>query len=312
MEDATQTRQILATSPTRGVCLRGTYHVPATRSVDSREPLGERKPVGVVFLNSGFLPRSGSGDSAIYWADSLAKSGYPSFRFDLPGLGDSAGDLPIRYFDFVCLIDSGCYASVLDKTAQDLCRRFNLSGVVLVGPCTGATSAVYAASASRFVRGIVLLDPYFHLTQERTNARDRAHFDRLIGRIAISVRQASNRLSYRVLGRDLPKNTNVPLISRWHQLAAAKLPMLVLTASATKPQLGEFDYLHHIRLRVPHGSLVVKSVQDTDHSFLKGPGREAVRQHIAQWLNDYFPLKLSQRAKGNLVATGVVQPVQSS
>ena len=115
---------------------------------------GQPNRIGVVFLNHGFLPRTAPGDSAVYWADSFASCGYPSFRFDLPGLGDSDGDVPAQMLDF---INAGGYAPVLSATVKELVERFNLSGIVIMGHCAGAVTALYtAAAATKECKGLVL------------------------------------------------------------------------------------------------------------------------------------------------------------
>jgi len=66
-----------------GQWLRGTCHEPSKSG-----------RVGLLFGNSGWLPRSGRGDLYAHLADALARDGYWTFRFDMPGLGDSDGDVP--------------------------------------------------------------------------------------------------------------------------------------------------------------------------------------------------------------------------
>lgn len=48
---------------------------------------------------------------------------------------------------------------------KDLVARFNLSGVVIVGHCSGTASAIYTGAVSKERKGLVLMDPYFHLQQ---------------------------------------------------------------------------------------------------------------------------------------------------
>src|SRR6202034_2178754 len=57
--------------------------------------------IGVLFLNPLSTPRALIGDTAVYWASSFAAQGYPSLRIDLPGLGDSYGELPKDLLTFI-------------------------------------------------------------------------------------------------------------------------------------------------------------------------------------------------------------------
>ena len=115
------------------VFVRGTFHQRSGNSL-SRSGVSTRKPVGLVFLNSLSLPRAATGDSAVYWAESFANYGYPSFRLDLPGLGDTAGNIPT---DVLSFINEGGYAPIAAAKMKELVEHFNLSGVVLVGHCAG-------------------------------------------------------------------------------------------------------------------------------------------------------------------------------
>jgi pimeloyl-ACP methyl ester carboxylesterase len=213
--------------------------------------------VGVLFLNPGFLPRSGLGDGAVYWADSIAQYGYPCFRFDLPGLGDSDGDLPAEMIDLVHLLNAGCYAPLLSATAANLAERFNLTGLVVVGHCAGAASAIYAADAGPAVKGLILLDPYFYLQGENTSIR-RALCSKAAGEKPVARIGIGERLKYLTFfrgGDRLPKNVNLPLIESWRRLASAGLPMLILTAHQPRPHAEEFDYLRFLQAsspRAPH------------------------------------------------------------
>ncbi len=94
MNQAIEGRELI-TLDGRGVLLRGTFHRPRGSSSDSEPGASTRNRIGIVFLNSLSLPRAATGDSAVYWAESFADCGYPSFRLDLPGLGDTAGDIPL-------------------------------------------------------------------------------------------------------------------------------------------------------------------------------------------------------------------------
>jgi pimeloyl-ACP methyl ester carboxylesterase len=243
-----------------------------------------------LFLSFGFHPRCASGDAAAHWADSFAKCGYPSFRLDLPEPGDSDGDVPGKVADFIQLVNSGHYAPLLADTMKNLRERFKLSGVVLVGQCSGAVSAIYAAAASKDVKGLVLLDPYFH-REEPEGTVIRKEFRRWV----LGISAIYDYLKYfRLLVKtnELPKNANLPLVRCWNQLASAGLPILVLKAPALNPRMGDFDYLRYVQRlsHLSHQSIEVRHIEDTNHAFMKGPGKEAVRRHAEQWLRAHFSL----------------------
>jgi len=295
MVSAIETRELISVV-IGGICLRGTYHKaqdPASHFAIGRKEKGR---VGVLFLNSGFAPRAAGGDSAIYWADSFAKSGYPSFRFDLPGLGDSDGELPSQRMEFARMVNSGHYATFISGATKILTERYSLSGVVMVGHCAGAVSAFYAAAASKSVRGVVALEPYFFREEVpvRTDIRKAMSRWALGSKLARQLSSLFGRLKKlcrTVTGNELPKNANLPLLRCCSRLASAGLPMLMLNAHGPNTAVGEFDYFRHVQNSSGRaGRMVVKIVGGANHSLADDVGRTAVRQNTEQWLKNCFPL----------------------
>jgi pimeloyl-ACP methyl ester carboxylesterase len=278
-----------------GLFVHGTYHRPHNDSTDLANCDKER--VGVLFLNSLSLPRTATGDSAVYWADCLAACGYPTFRVDLPGLGDSDGQLPRELLDF---INSGGFARMAAQNIEEVANRFNLSGVVIVGHCAGAASALFAAAASTICKGLVLMDVYFYLPQAvrpkmRRMISDWALRSRL-GRFASNIYDKLRAMRLRISGDKLPENANIPLIRSWKELASGGLPILILKAPArkamgAKPRAGEFDYLEYaLKIAGNRHKVSVQYTEGTDHSFANRHGRNMVRQYTEDWLISHFPL----------------------
>jgi pimeloyl-ACP methyl ester carboxylesterase len=277
--------------------LQGTYHKSHEEGSRPETVPETRDRIGVLFLNHGFLPRAAPGDSAVYWADSFANCGYPSFRFDLPGLGDSDGDIPSQMLDFV---NAGGYAPMLSATVKDLVERFRLSGVVIMGHCAGAVTALYTAAINKQCRGVVVTDPYFFLQRERTKIRAElsqwSSWSR-IGALTSDVYYYLKYIRLLSLRNRPPRNANLPLLRCWTQLASAGLPILLMKAPAVKshgikPRMGEFDYLGYLGALSGRGSrVVVKFIEGTNHSFADLVGRAAIRQHAEEWLNACFPIR---------------------
>lgn len=281
-----------------GVIVHGTYHRPDNLRARNVPSLSGQSRVGIVFLNSLFLPRTATGDSAVYWADAFAKCGYPSFRIDLPGMGDSDASLNTALLDF---INAGGYESIASAKIKELVERFHLSGVVILGHCAGTVSAIFAAAVGKECRGLLLLDPYFFLPQQlkKTKAWKRlvrwGSESRLGGFLSAAYdRWKTIRLLLR--GSVPPANANFPLLKRWKEVAAARgLPILLFKApgrkaAGTKPRIGEFDYLQHVVALAGHrGKVSIQLIEETDHSFANRAGRAAVRQHIENWLSIHFP-----------------------
>ncbi len=311
MKQAIETREVFSIDGL-GVEVRGTYHLHNRTSGFGGNPIG-RDRIGILLLNSLSLPRASTGDSAVYWADSFAEFGYPSFRIDLPGMGDSGGIIPSELLSYIA---SGGYAAVATASAKQLVQRFNLSGVVILGLCAGATSAIYAAADCKECSGLVLMDPPFYLPQPlrpqvRRTLTDWAARSSVGGLLS----DFYDRLKYSRLllrGNQPPKNANLALLSRWRDVASAGLPILVLKApeakaSGAKPRVGQFDYLKYVLgLAGRKSRVVIEVIEGADHPFANRVGRAGVRQQVEKWLTSCFPLE-----KGEESAASPVQSVHS-
>ena len=266
--------------------------------------------VGVLFVNSLSLPRAASGDSAVHWANGVAALGYPAFRIDLPGIGDSAGHASTDLLD---RINAGELAPVTDAAIKELVSRFGLSGIVVFGHCAGSVSAVYAGAAARDCKGLILLDPYFHLPQaKRPKLREElsgwARRSKVGGSLSNLYDRAKN-LAMKTRGGGPPGNANKQLLGCWKHVASAGMPVLLLKApgikaQGTKPRVGEFDYIEYVlKLAGRRNCVSAAFVEGADHSFANRAGRVAVQSHIAEWLAMHFPLRNSE-VKNNTVPRG--------
>jgi pimeloyl-ACP methyl ester carboxylesterase len=301
MQEAIDGRELIVLDDLE-VTVRGTYHKPSSNSfVDQQQP-GTQSRIGVLFLNGLYATRASNGDSAVYWADSLAERGYPCFRIDLPGYGDSDGDPPTDWLGF---INMGGYASVAAAAMKTLVSRFQLSGMVIVGHCAGAVSAVYAAAASQDCKGLVLMDPYFHLPQTASpSVRQKLRVWAMQSRIGASLSKLLDFFKHirLLLYRNAPPaNANLKLLRCWKDLASTGLPVLFLKAPTRrapgiKARVGEFDYLEYaLKLAGRKSKVVVKVMEGANHSFSNITGRVAVRQNTELWLSACFPLTQSNQ-----------------
>jgi len=280
-----------------GVCLEGTYHRPVDPGAHAC-PVDSNSRLGVLFLNSLSLPRAASGDSAVHWADSIAAAGYPAFRIDLPGLGDSEGTASTDLLD---IINAGGLAPAASSAVAELVNRFALSGVVIFGHCAGSVSALYLSAISKECKGLILLDTYFYLPQaKRSDFRESlSGWARrsAIGGLLSNAFDRARKLKLSLRGSSLPGNANAPLLARWKQMASAGLPILLLQApgikaQGSKPRVGEFDYIDYVlNLAGRRNQVRIKFIENADHSFANREGRQAVKQHISDWLSAYFPFE---------------------
>jgi pimeloyl-ACP methyl ester carboxylesterase len=284
MNEAIETRELITLHGLGGV-VRGTYH-----KADGATSEGER--TGILILNSLSPTRAAAGDSAVYWADSFAKSGYPAFRIDMPGFGDSDGNPPPELLKF---INSGGYGPIASALMRELAEQFGLAGVIVVGLCAGAVSALYTAEASKDCRGLVLMDPYFHLPLPARSWLWQKLSGRIsrtaLGRAISSGYDRFTDLRLYLRRNPMPENANFPLLRCWKTVASTGMPILLLKAPTTKPRGEEFDYLKYVCEHAgSNGRVVAKVVEGAGHTFSNRVGRAGVRQVTESWLKLYFPL----------------------
>lgn len=294
----------------RDADLIGTYHVPGNGAALYCDHSPVELPPGILLLNSGYLPRAARGDLSAQMGDHLAGVGYPVFRFDMPGLGDSGGELPEDLIPFFQSVQNGEHATWAADLATELHRYFGRRRIILAGNCGGAVTAIYAAGlAGQQVSGLILMEPNFakfapdtpttypgvrQIMAMRQSMRNwllaspgSRHFRRMYWRLCWPMQEVFRRMQ----SSRLPADTNLPLAYRWRRLARAGLPMLILQAGQQTPGPVRFDYLRHLR---GHRADRVVSIEiaDTTHSFVEGDGKRMVLCHIEQWLRVFFPLQL--------------------
>jgi pimeloyl-ACP methyl ester carboxylesterase len=298
--DTLETRQLI-TLGADGILVRGTYHDVPHKTSGSTNP---EKRIGVLFLNPLSTPRALIGDSAVYWASSFAAQGYPSLRIDLPGLGDSYGEVAK---DLLTFINNGGYAAIAAAKVKEFSERFGLVGVVIYGHCAGGTTAIYAASACKECRGLIITDPYFNAANMLTPKLSPGMVDwarrTKVGEV-LRAAYARVREARRKRGNGtLPGNANVNLVTHWKQLVSSGLPMLVLKSGepaalgSSKLRAGTFDYLEHITSFAGQRSrLSLHTIEGTNHSFADRLGRAAIQEHAEFWLHKHFPGEAQETA----------------
>lgn len=303
MNASTGTRELFELE-CMGNILQGTCH--RTRDESSAHDVNPNssKCIGMVFLSGMGATRSANGDAAVYWGDALAKNGHLFFRLDLPGYGDSSGDPPPEW---IRRITAGGDAPVASAAIRELAAQFHLSGVIVVGHCSGTISAILSAATNDACKGLVLMDPYFHLPLQKPS-RVRRTLHLWAARLGID-QSLANLYEYwkgmhRTLrGSGLPDNANIPLIKAWKTVVSAGIPVLILKSPGrnldrAKAKSGEFDYAQYIQKLTDEAGdagfttrVMTKTVDGSHHSFANQVGRTAVLQHMEHWLTGNFPVE---------------------
>lgn len=111
------------------------------------------KPVGVLVAVGGPQYRVGSHRQFVLLARALAEAGYPVFRFDYRGMGDSTGAM--RSFESV----NADFAAAIDAFRQS-CP--GIEKIILWGLCDAASASLlyWDATHDQCVGGMVLLNPW--------------------------------------------------------------------------------------------------------------------------------------------------------
>jgi exosortase A-associated hydrolase 1 len=113
---------------------------------------GEAPRRGVVIVvGGGPQYRVGGHRQLVLWSRRLAREGYPVFRFDYRGMGDSHG----RFAGFEDVDDD--IARAID---QLMAQAPSVREVVLWGECDAAAAILFYAYRDVRVKGLVLLNPW--------------------------------------------------------------------------------------------------------------------------------------------------------
>jgi pimeloyl-ACP methyl ester carboxylesterase len=267
-------------------------------SPDRPRAANGRPPAAIVMVNSMTATRAGNGDGAVFLADSLAEMGYPFFRLDLPGYGDSIANPPAGLLDFT---NSGGFGPPAAQAIAELAARYGFPKIVILGHCAGAVNAVFAAAEMRNCAGLIVLGPYFHLpSPPRAEAREKLSSWALrspVGRFLCSaIYDPLKEVRLRLSANRVPENANGPLLRHWQSITTAGMPVLSIVGPARKAagkqtRIGEFDYMAYaVKLAGSRGRVEVQFAQGADHSFANHQGRAEVRRHIVSWMQAHFPL----------------------
>lgn len=290
--------------------LFGTLHEPAEAAKDA--------PC-LLLLNAGPLPRSWNSDLPCEIGDRLADKGIRTFRFDLPGLGDTAGDVPELVELFRQGISNGRYDRTVKELAQRLRADFGVKQVVVSGLCAGAVASIRAIDAApgEFA-GMIMFEPDFRSAVDLSALagpgkqvappppppggakpgvlrRAKRWMSKNLGRTAIEeatwlgpLQGPMVWLVARVFGRKLPPGTNTDLVESWRRIIRTRVPTLLLRAERgvdwrTRRILQALPALALSR------SVHIVVVPKTNHMFNSGVGQATALEEVVGWMLRKFP-----------------------
>jgi pimeloyl-ACP methyl ester carboxylesterase len=315
----------------QGLRLRGVVHTPSQTAPGFDN-------LAVVMLHPGFLPRSGVGDAVVGFADGLARVGVMTVRMDLPGLGDSEGDLAETAVDFIGVLQEGGYATSAWECVQAVKAHLGLRRVVIGGYCGGAITGLFMAAAHKqeLPAAMFALETSFKLVSSAEPAAangpsQAAPAAKRTGTLRLLKSEADWWLSSSKMGRgvlklyraprallrrrasaqaaaepQLPAGTNVLLMKAIDELLSVRLPLLFVTAGEGT---GEFDYVEHA-LKCCPGTALHRRIKATDHSLAEGEGPAKVLEYVTTWLLHEFGEPGAPRPHAPLESVGAAAELQ--
>lgn len=253
------------------------------------EPARRKDVPAVVILNAGLVYRVGPGRLSVDVAQRALSLGFPTFRFDLSGIGDSDVLAPS--------MDSIESAIVDTREALDaLGRELGVQQFILFGLCSGAVYAHHIAVADARVVGAVMLDGYVLPTV-------RSRLDWLVAR-ARPFDQLPRRAAGWVSRRVVRTRSRAPALERseflvpWPSKDKLKADLGVLgPRKAALLCVYSGEWLHYryqgqlqAALGVPEAKGLVSEIRipEAEHLYLDRTQRNRMLDHVGDWLA-HFP-----------------------
>lgn len=285
-----------------GVRVLGTEHVAVRMSGTQ----------AVLILNCGDLRRAGPADVGARLADRMATAGYRVFRFDMPGIGDTAGAMPEHQETYWRHVELGGQVPWLSGLMDHLKLEMGIKQFILCGMCGGAVSSIYLAEERPGdVSGLVLIEPSvildagpeWDLLPQEPATRQRivkCEMKRAVAMSKAAVTQSKafgkawtlyGKLRRRSAARAPSPGRaasgellNVMLLESWGRVQQAGIPMLVLLApGAHRKTIRETAFRSGVR-----ESTTIVELDRTNHLLLMGGGQQRAIGEIEKWLG--FPI----------------------
>lgn len=240
------------------------------------------RPV-TLFLNSGLLHRVGPSRLYVQLARRLAAMGYPSFRFDFSGIGESDGAGDGLSHEARMVREA--------QTAMDfLGERVGAQRFVTLGICSGADVAHRIAVADARVTGAVFLDGYYYPTvgyywrHYRKRLTDPRRWLGFLPRVWRALRSPRSEDAEYML--DLGTLPPRGVVQRdLEKLIARKIRMLHVYTGGVGEHYNYRDQFFDIFRSVrPEDGLRVDYLPDVDHTFILESDRRRLIALITDWM----------------------------
>jgi pimeloyl-ACP methyl ester carboxylesterase len=246
----------------------------------------------ILFLNAGFLHKTGFNRFNTDLARLLSIYGYSSLRFDLHGLGDSASCPPSIDYEKQAIID-------IQQAIDEVTAKSDTQKCIIIGLCSGADFAHTAAVIDSRISGLVLMDGYAYRTL--------GYYIRDYGPGIInpyrSVRFAVNQIRKRFFSatyqKDLKQSNEVyirsfppkKLIMKQLQELINRGVKLFFIYSGGVPLYYNyedqfFDMFRSVKFK---GMVFHRYFKEADHTYTIMSVRQKLKSTISEWISYTFP-----------------------
>ncbi len=269
----------------------------------------------LVMVAGGPQYRIGGHRQLVLWARKMSAHGFPVFRFDFRGMGDSYGS----YHE-------------IENTEEDICAaldRFfeqtpSLKQVVLWGECNACSASLIYAHKDPRISGIVMLNPWVRTEQGQAKAvvrhyylnrlTQRSFWKKIIGLefdVMASIRSAVKMLSL-ARGRTAGHSGNVrpgektdeehrPLPDRMLDGLSRFNGRIMLIMSGRDMIAKEFDDLLNVapawNKQLAGCAMIRHDLKYADHTFSTGEWRNQVAEWGIEWLSGLSSSQCDQTVK---------------
>lgn len=264
-------------------------------------PASGNQETGVLMMVAGGPQyRIGGHRQLVLWARKMSSCGFPVFRFDFGGMGDSYGE----YLEFDN-VEEDIKAAVdrfFDETPT-------LKQVVLWGECNASSASLFYAHQDPRIKGIVMLNPWVRTEQGQAKAVVKHYYlDRLkqrsfwakvfslkfdfVGSIRSALQMISMARGASSENAQIKAKNDVdrskPLPDRMLDGLSRFKGKIMLIMSGRDMIAREFDDLLQAapiwQERLVACSLVRHDLQYADHTFSTGAWRDQVAAWGIDWL----------------------------
>lgn len=262
---------------------------------------------GPVFiqLNAGMLHRVGPNRLSVKIARMLSESGFPSFRFDFSGIGDSEFANPAVSFEENALYEITCAMDYVNST-------YGITEFVLGGLCSGAEMGLLAALHDERIVGFCGLNGLYRNPSDpqagppaskivfRYYKKNLFNVKKYIKFIRTKAGQA-RRINFGHVQRKMhpprEKNDQPQGIIRnipggnlfWGTLVARKVAVLLLYAEGSTA----WDAYHYMKRKRTGAAKYTREIEvhtfsNVDHNFTPVDSQNEVVQVICKWMRAHF------------------------